>query len=146
MSDRRHELGDALRAQRRARRLSLRDLADEIGVSFNTLSRVERGHIPDLQNYRRIATWLDIPAESLLNPTSSTPEVIARHLRADETLTGDAAEQIASLVEEMYAALAHGPQEPLACHLRSAQTFTPQAGELLAEMLSEMQDKLRVDG
>src|SRR3954468_15847515 len=99
--DRKPALGDALRAQRRARRLSLRDLSDEIGVSFNTLSRVERGHVPDLENYRRIAMWLDIPTESFLEPASSTPEVITRHLRADKSLSADAAESIASIVQEM---------------------------------------------
>lgn len=114
-------------------------------MSFNTLSRVERGHVPDLENYRRIAGWLDIPTESFLDPASSTPEVVTRHLRADKSLSIEATEIIAALVQEMYAKLARPPQAPLACHLRSAQTFTPLAGELLAEMLSEMQDKLRSD-
>lgn len=139
------DLASALLARRRARRLSLRDLAAEIGVSFNTLSRVERGHVPDLQNYRRIAAWLEIPTESLLDPAASTPDVIARHLRADGSLSAVAAETIASLVEEMYVKLTQ-EQPRMACHLRSAQTFTPQAGELLAEILSDMQDQLLVDG
>jgi transcriptional regulator with XRE-family HTH domain len=141
MPDPAHDLAAALRAQRRDRRLSLRDLAAEIDVSFNTLSRVERGHIPDLPNYRKIAAWLKIPTDAFLEPAAPTPDVIARHLNADKSLSTEAAATIASVVEEMYAKLTI-EQPRVACHLRSAQTFTPRAGELLAGMLSEMQDRL----
>jgi transcriptional regulator with XRE-family HTH domain len=140
------ELGVLLRQRRRERRRSLRDLADEIGVSLNTLSRVERGHIPDLVNFQRIVDWLDVPADAFLEPTSteaSIPEVIARHLRADPRLTDEDAERIAELVEDMYANLV-ADHSPLAIHLRSAKTFTPAAGALLSEILNEMRSKLRL--
>ncbi|MDE2987128.1 MAG: helix-turn-helix transcriptional regulator [Chloroflexota bacterium] len=137
-------LGAALRARRRQQRLSLRDLAAETGVSVNTLSRVERGHVPDLKNFHRIVDWLDIPADSLLiaeaRPTP-TPQIIARHLRSDRTLSDEAASKIARMVEEMYRRLATEDRR-LAVHLRSARTFTPAAGELLAEILAEMHDEL----
>jgi transcriptional regulator with XRE-family HTH domain len=94
MTDDRHQpgLGKALRAERRRRRLSLRDLADEIGVSFNTLSRVERGHVPELRNYERIVNWLSAPGQALFETPGqepSTPELIARHLYADRRLDAD---------------------------------------------------------
>src|ERR1017187_1613674 len=91
------QLGALLKATRRARRLTLRDLADQIGVSFNTLSRVERGHLPDLGNFQRIVDWLDVPAERFLGAPAdviSTPAVIARHLRSDQRLTREAAAKI----------------------------------------------------
>lgn len=138
------QLGAVLRARRRARRLTLRDLADEIGVSLNTLSRVERGHLPDLKNFQRIVDWLEVPAERFLEQGSSeisTPEVIARHLRSDERLTGEAATKIANLVEEMYHRLA-GEERQLAVQLRSAGTFRPSAGILLSEILSDMHSAL----
>src|SRR5258708_14701271 len=94
------QLGAMLKARRRAKRLTLRDLADEIDVSLNTLSRVERGHLPDLKNFRRIVEWLQVPAEMFLDPTShdvSTPEVIASHLHSDHLLSRVAAPSIASL-------------------------------------------------
>src|SRR5258708_74024 len=62
----RPQLGPALGATRRKRHLSLRDLADLIGVSLNTLSRVERGQMPDLKNYQRIVEWLELPADTFL--------------------------------------------------------------------------------
>jgi transcriptional regulator with XRE-family HTH domain len=137
------DLGAVLRARRREKHLSLRDLHELTGVSVNTLSRVERGHVPDLKNFRRIVDWLDEPAERFLEPraTSSTPAVIARHLRADHRLSDEAAMQLATVVEDMYRELV-GQRPALSMHLRSAKTFTPGAGTLLAEILGEMQSNL----
>ncbi len=138
------ELGTLLKKRRKSRNLSLRDVADQTGVSLNTLSRVERGHVPDLLNFRKIIEWLDVPADAFLDSSGTslaTPKVIARHLRADPNLPKEAAEQIATLVEEMYQQLA--PKVPaLAIHLRSHKTFTPAAGDLLAQILGEMQSRL----
>lgn len=142
--DNAQQLGALLKATRLAKRLTLRDLADQIDVSFNTLSRVERGQLPDLKNFQRIVDWLEVPAERFLEPPSdmiSTPEVIARHLRSDQRLTREAAAKIAGLVEEMYHRLAI-EQPPVAVHLRSARTFSPAAGILLADILFEMQSAL----
>ena len=138
------DLGAVLRAKRRERHLSLRDLHEHTGVSVNTLSRVERGHVPDLKNFQRILEWLDEPAERFLEPTTttSTPAVIARHLRADRQLSTEAANKLTSMVEEMYRQLV-GERPTLALHLRSAKTFTPGAGALLADILGEMQSNLQ---
>src|SRR3954462_3368338 len=103
------DLGAILRAQRRKQRLSLRDLADQTGVSFNTLSRVERGHIPDLKNFHRITDWLGMPPEAFLGTSQDPPpplSVIAPPLMADRRLDPDAAAKIPALVEEIYTALA----------------------------------------
>ena len=141
------DLGAILRARRREKRLSLRDLRDLTGVSVNTLSRVEHGHVPDLKNFHLIVNWLELPAERFLEGAeeASTPEVIARHLRADRRLPEDAARKIVELVEEMYHQLV-GEQPSLSLHLRSAKTFTPAASTLLAEILGEMQSNLQAGG
>jgi transcriptional regulator with XRE-family HTH domain len=137
------QLGEMLRGRRRQKRLSLRDLADQTGVSFNTLSRVERGHVPDLRNLRLIADWLEVPVEIFIEPSdeASTPEVIARHLTSDRHLSPEAAAKIAQLVEDMYRRVV-SEQPTLAVHLRSARTFTPAAGAALADILREMQAAL----
>lgn len=137
------ELGGLLKERRKKSGLSLRDLANKIDVSLNTLSRVERGHVPDLTNFRRIIDWLDVPADAFLRSDGEVrvTQVIARHLRSDPNLSAEAADKISSLVEDMYLKLA--PQGPrLAIHLRSHKTFTPVAGELLSEILGEMQSRL----
>src|SRR5579885_3355421 len=98
-------LGAALMARRRAKRLTLRDLAAEIGVSLNTLSRVERGFMPDLKNFQRIVDWLGVPAEMYLEPSAdelSTPQVIARHVYSDPRLSSEAKAKIINVVETMY--------------------------------------------
>ncbi len=137
-------LAAILRARRREKHLSLRDLADQTGVSLNTLSRVERGHVPDLKNFHLILEWLELPAERFLDQpgVTSTPEVIARHLRADRRLSNDAAVTIATLVEEMYHKLI-AEQPTLSVHLRSAKSLTPGAGALLADILTEMESNLQ---
>jgi ribosome-binding protein aMBF1 (putative translation factor) len=54
-----------VRETRRARGLNLRDAADEIGFSFNTLSRFERGqHDLQLSNVVMLLRWLDSSARS----------------------------------------------------------------------------------
>jgi transcriptional regulator with XRE-family HTH domain len=135
-------LGMALRAERRRRHLSLRDLADEIDVSFNTLSRVERGFLPDLKNYERITRWLGVETPSLAEADPDrTPLAISRHLFADSRLGPAAAAKIAQAVQEMYDKLA-APAPALSVHLRSAQTFLPTVGPLLADALKEMHERL----
>ena len=140
-------LGDALRAERRRRRLSLRDLADEIDVSFNTLSRVERGHLPDLTNYSRIVTWLSAPGLALVgvdaagSEEASTPEMLAKHLYTDPRLKPEHASQMVALIREMYDQLA-APKPAFAVHLRSGQTFLPEVGALLGSALEDMHTAL----
>lgn len=138
-------LGSMLRAERRQRRMTLRDLALEIDVSFNTLSRVENGHQPDFRVFKKIVEWLDVPADQFIGwpeeEVASTPAVIARHLYADERLSAEQANQIARLVDEMYVSLA-GTKPLVEVHLRSAKSFTPTAAKLLDEVLMEMQSAL----
>ena len=140
-------LGDALRAERRRRRMSLRDLADEVGVSFNTLSRVERGHLPDLTNYNRIVTWLSAPGLALAGidltegEDVSTPELLAKHLYTDPRLKPEQANKMMALIRDMYDQLA-APKPAFAVHLRSGQTFLPEVGTLLASALEDMHTAL----
>jgi transcriptional regulator with XRE-family HTH domain len=137
------QLGTALRARRRALKLSLRELAVQTGVSLNTLSRVERGHVPDLHNFHKIIDWLGVPASTFLEPPShGTTELIAMHLRADRRLTSEAASEISQHVENLYRSRAMD-RPKLAAHLRSARLFSPAAGALLAEILGEMEASLK---
>lgn len=139
-------LGARLKTERRKQRLSLRDLADETGISLNTLSRVERGHMPDLRNYQKIVDWLGVPADTFLDfdidqGPLNTPEIIARHLRSDTRLGRTDTAKIVAVIQQMYQKLA-AERPALAVHMRSAKSFTPEAGTLLASILAEMQQKL----
>lgn len=141
----RPQLGTTLRTARRRQHISLRDLADLTGVSVNTLSRVERGQMPDLKNYQRIVEWLEVPADTFLETDDAgaspdTLDLVLRHFRSDTALTPQAAEELASTVIEMYRRLTAAPR--LTVHMRSARMFTPDAGSLLADILGDMQDSL----
>ncbi len=50
-----------IRTRDRREILSLRDAAKFIGVSHATLSRVERGYPPTVENYLRIKLFIDGP-------------------------------------------------------------------------------------
>ncbi|MFC4005024.1 helix-turn-helix domain-containing protein [Prauserella oleivorans] len=67
-------LYDALDAQRRARDLSWRQLADEAGVSPSLLSRMGNGQRPDLDGFIALVQWLGAPAEDfMLRPDEKSP-------------------------------------------------------------------------
>src|SRR5947208_8432758 len=101
------ELGDAMRRRREQQGMSLRDVAEETGVSASTLSRIENGTgKPDADNIARLAAWLDMPIERVMHgghrsatdpkpvvyyPHESTPEIVEAHLRADRQLSPETA-------------------------------------------------------
>ena len=140
------DLAKLLRDRRATKGVGLRAAAEEAGVSFNTLARVEKGHVPDIETFSRIARWVGRSAADFLEPASvtsdSTPELIETHLRGDPALSSEAAEAIAGLVRQLYDRLAEPAQVATAFHLRAASTFTPDASVLFAELLSEMHQAL----
>jgi len=113
------ELGSAIRRRREEQGMSLRDLADETGVSASTLSRIENGTgKPDADNIARLAAWLDMPIERVMHhgnrtpsdpkpvvyyPHESTPEIVEAHLRADKHLTPQTAKALSELFRVAYA-------------------------------------------
>ena len=139
------DLGSLVKERRAQERLSLRDAADQIGISFNTLARIEGGHIPDLEIFRRVIGWLGLPIASFFSDaetrSATTPEVIAQHLRADTALPTEAATRIAAIVQDLYAALAQ-PTRTTALHLRASRTFKPAAAQALADILRDIDASL----
>lgn len=103
-------LGPLLRERREVRGWSLRRAADEIGVAFNTIARVEGGHLPDLDNYRKIVAWLGGGSDESTEARPDTLEAITTHLSHDPSLRPGDAQRIARMVRDMYEALAR-PQQ-----------------------------------
>lgn len=139
------ELKNLVRTRRSRDRLSLRAAAAEAGVSFNALARVEKGYLPDLANFRRIVAWLGVGPERFFEPpqvrSQNTPDVIASHLSRDPHLSDEAAERIARLVADMYAALARRPAAA-GIRLRAASTFTPEAADALGRLLRDLREAI----
>lgn len=66
-------LGQKLKARRDKR--GLRITAKEIGISPATLSRIERGKMPELLNFAKICNWLQVdPGEVLKNKRIFMPK------------------------------------------------------------------------
>jgi transcriptional regulator with XRE-family HTH domain len=95
-----------LLSEKRAEK-GVREFARELGISPATLSRIERGKLPDLDTFERICSALKIdPAEMLevegvkpkpaiSKPQSAEPAV---HFRADAHYTPEAAQDLAALI------------------------------------------------
>lgn len=138
------DLGRLVAEERSRRGISIRQAAEDIGIPFNTLARVEKGHVPDLPKFKRLVEWCGADIQQffeLQEKPESTSESIAVQLHSDPNLSPEAAEQIAGIVKELYQALAR-PKEPSAVHLRAATTFRPDAAIALGALLNDMHDAL----
>ena len=87
-------LGDYLKEQRLAARLSLRQLAEQVGVSNPYLSQIERGlRKPSAEVLQQLARALRVSAEQLyvragiVHPDPGQPGSVELAILADTTLT-----------------------------------------------------------
>lgn len=63
-------MGEAVKLKRGSE--GIRAAAAVIGISPATLSRIENGHLPDLETFRRLCAWLEAdPAAILGFPSAS---------------------------------------------------------------------------
>lgn len=102
-------LGALIREKRGA--TGVRAAAKEIGISAATLSRVERGHLPDLQHFRQICRWLDIDPNRILGFGRSRGPGNERlrasvHFRKEKTTSPETAAALAKLILHVQRALA----------------------------------------
>ena len=138
------DLGGLVLAERRRRGMSIRDAARAVGIPFNTLARVEKGHVPDLPKFKRLVEWCGADINhffEIQEKATATTDVIAEHLRADHNLPPEAAERIAGIVGDLYRALAR-PRAVTAVHLRAAKTFRSDAARSLGALLSDLNEAL----
>ena len=80
--------------------MGIREAAKEIGVSPATLSRVERGYLPDIETFSKICKWLNInPGEVLgtVPPAAATPRV-AVHFKKDSAIAPTTAQALAQMI------------------------------------------------
>jgi transcriptional regulator with XRE-family HTH domain len=78
----------------------IRETAKTIGISHGTLSRLERGHLPDLETFAKVCKWLRIdPAEVLgVSPQIRSAPSAAVHCRKDQVLAPATAQALAHLI------------------------------------------------
>ena len=73
------ELGALVAAERSRRGLSLREAAADVGMPFNTLARVEKGHVPDLPKFKRLVDWCGADIASVLRRSCAGYRYPGRH-------------------------------------------------------------------
>ena len=87
----------------------VREVAKEVGTSPATLSRVERGHLPDLETFGKVCRWLGVdPGEVLGTKTDVTNRPVASihtHFRKDQAVDLTTAEALANLIVSAHEAL-----------------------------------------
>ena len=93
-------LGPLLKEERGKR--GIREVAKEIGISSATLSRVERGKLPDLDTFTKICNWLSIDPGEVLGckpqQKKANSSAIYAHYRADKNLSPNAANALAKMI------------------------------------------------
>ena len=78
----------------------IRDVAQEIGISPATLSRVERGYLSDLETFGKICRWLNVdPGEVLgVKSTSTAASQASVHFRKKPVLRPETAQALGQLI------------------------------------------------
>lgn len=99
------DLGRLLLEKRIKEGLGIRAAAREVGISHPTFARVEKGFLPDLENYEKIRQWLGVHQENVVVQTNnaSVPQV---HFRREKTATPATAAALARMILAAQAAWA----------------------------------------
>lgn len=87
----------------------VRETAAEIGISPATLSRVERGYLPDLETFGKVCRWLKIDPGEVLG-FKATPAAVPKaavHFRKDREIAPRTAQALAQLILAAQRALLH---------------------------------------
>jgi len=97
-------LGQTLRAQRGPR--GIRAVAEEIGISTATLSRIENGHLPDLGTFKLICGWLGADPSALLGFQNAAPSPMPRaHFKKRKTQAPKTLKAMAEMIAAAQIAL-----------------------------------------
>jgi transcriptional regulator with XRE-family HTH domain len=113
-------LYEALDAERKARKLSWRQVAAEAGVSPSLLSRMAKNNRPDLESFAALVLWLGVPAEQFMrdledeSPGGSAPAFETKLmplLRAERDLTDEDREYLMQMVAATMKYLRAGRQD-----------------------------------
>ena len=97
----------ALDAERRSRRYTWKQVAQEAQISASTLTRMAQGRRPDVDSLAALVTWSGLSADSFVSgdepkPTPGTLAMISTYLKGDPQLTPEAADALDELVKATY--------------------------------------------
>jgi len=91
---------DGLIAKLRQKRgaAGIRQIASEIGISPATLSRVERGNLPDLETFKRICNWVGVNPGEVLGFQPANTSVVRVHFKKESSISETTAKALANLI------------------------------------------------
>lgn len=99
------KLAQAIRSKRG--NIGLRQVSKEIGgISYNTLSRLEQGNVPDVDTFIRVCKWLEMNPDDFIvdgieNDERPDKKMVAL-LRADKTLPKSVADALIQMISLAY--------------------------------------------
>ena len=86
--------------------VGLRQTAKDIDIGFTTLSRLELGHVPDVDTYIKICKWLEVPTETFIlgdkNKNDLPQNQLVTLLRSDKTLPPTVADALIQMIDLAY--------------------------------------------
>lgn len=103
----------ALDAQRVAKGLNWKQVAEAAGVSASTLTRMAQGKRPDVDSLAALSRWSGLSVDDFLSPprraarNPSALAAISAHLRSDPQLSPESAAAIEDIVKAAYERLKH---------------------------------------
>lgn len=96
----------AIDAQRQAKGLTWKAVAEKAGVSASTLTRIAQGKRPDVDTLASLCRWSGLKADDFIAHERTTrPEPLAQlvgHLRADKNITPEGAVAIEAMIRAAY--------------------------------------------
>lgn len=102
----------AMDSERRARRLTWKEVAAQSGVSASTLTRLSQGRQPDVNSLASLTAWLGISADHFMRAESidqfgsaSPLAQISSIIHRDPNLNAEGAVALEELVRATYARL-----------------------------------------
>lgn len=100
----------ALDAERQARGLLWKDVAAQAKVSQSTLTRLAQGKRPDVDSLAALVDWAGLKVDDFVvrvhgDPHQDSFGMISTYLRADQSLSPQAADALEQVVKATYQAL-----------------------------------------
>jgi transcriptional regulator with XRE-family HTH domain len=99
----------AIDAEREARGLTWKKVAEEAKVPASTLTRMSQGRRPDVDSLSSLCTWSGLSADLFFRSENGADRVVPRplaeltaHLRADPKLTKEGAQALEALIKTTY--------------------------------------------
>ena len=80
---------------------SLRAIVDETGLSIATLSRLERGHYPDMYNFGLLIEWLGDDPSIYFEPDHADDPIIGQ-LRAARQISTGTSQALMDVIQAAY--------------------------------------------